>query len=41
MKTFLESQRDTTNPKQAWKPALYAEIPIDSIVAKLREKYGC
>ena len=41
MKAFLESQRDTTNPKQAWKPALYAEIPIDTIVAKLREKYGC
>ena len=41
MKAFLESQRDTTNPKQDWKPALYAEIPIDSIVAKLREKYGC
>ena len=41
MKTFLESQRDTTNPKQNWKPALYARIPIDAIIAKLKEKYEC
>lgn len=41
MKEFLERQRDTTNPKQEWKRALYAKIPIDAIVAKLREKYGC
>ena len=41
MKDFLERQRDTTNPKQAWKRALYAEIPIDAIVTKLKEKYGC
>ncbi len=41
MKAFLESQRDTTNPKQDWKRGLYAEIPIDAIVAKLKEKYGC
>lgn len=41
MKDFLERQRDTTNPKQAWKRALYAEIPIDTIVTKLKEKYGC
>ena len=40
MKGFLERQRDTTNPKQAWKRALYAEIPIDAIVTKLKEKYG-
>ena len=41
MKEFLERQRDTTNPKQEWKRTLYAEIPIDAIVARLREKYGC
>jgi len=41
MKAFLESERDATNPKKSWKRALYAEIPIDAIVAKLREKYGC
>ena len=41
MKAFLESERDTINPKKNWKPALYARIPIDTISAKLKEKYGC
>ena len=42
LKSFLEAQRDTTNPKQKdWKPKLYAGIPIDAIIARLKEKYGC
>ena len=42
MKAFLEAQRDTTNPKQKdWKPRLYAGIPIDEIITKLKKKYGC
>lgn len=39
---YLEMQRHTTNPKMVdWKPALYKEIPIAEIEAKLREIYGC
>lgn len=42
LRKFLEMQCHTTHPNQVdWKPKLYAQIPIEQIIERLKARYGC